>query len=126
MKDDSSFACPIADIPSSWVWGQIGDIATYVSRGRAPNYTDQTGLPVINQKCIRWTGIVPDFIKFTDPARAKKLPSGQFLHDGDLLWNSTGTGTIGRAAIFEGLAGHKRVVVDTHVTIVRPVAYEPN
>jgi type I restriction enzyme, S subunit len=35
------------------------------------------------------------------------------------LWNSTGTGTIGRAALYKHLEEYKRVVADSHVTIVR-------
>ena len=37
----------------------------------------------------------------------------------DILWNSTGTGTIGRATLFAGLANYESAVVDSHVTIVR-------
>ena len=36
-----------------------------------------------------------------------------------MLWNSTGTGTIGRAALFIKLKGYEKAVVDSHVTIVR-------
>jgi type I restriction enzyme S subunit len=43
-----------------------------------------------------------------------------------LLWNSTGTGTIGRACLFpEELSGKKRVV-DSHVTVVRSIYIESN
>jgi restriction endonuclease S subunit len=45
--------------------------------------------------------------------------SERFLCEGDILWNSTGTGTIGRAALYKHLEGYKRVVADSHVTIVR-------
>jgi type I restriction enzyme S subunit len=41
------------------------------------------------------------------------------LKEGDILWNSTGTGTIGRAAVFRGLEGFDQVVVDSHVTVIR-------
>jgi type I restriction enzyme S subunit len=42
------------------------------------------------------------------------------LQDGDILINSTGTGTIGRTAQFHYPNGLEQAVVDTHITIVRP------
>ncbi|PRY69870.1 restriction endonuclease subunit S [Halomonas ventosae] len=40
------------------------------------------------------------------------LPAG-----GDVLLNSTGTGTIGRSSVFDG---HGKFIVDSHVTLLRP------
>jgi type I restriction enzyme S subunit len=103
----------------------VGDLAEYVSRGRAPTYVDESATPVINQRCIRWHGIEFDYAKYTDDTKAKNLADEQFLRSGDVLWNSTGTGTIGRATVFRPTARFSRAVVDTHVTIVRSAEYVP-
>jgi type I restriction enzyme S subunit len=103
----------------------IGDLAEYVNRGRAPSYVDESAMPVINQRCIRWHGIEFDYVKYTDDSKAKNLAEEQFLKSGDVLWNSTGTGTIGRATVFRPTARFSRWVVDTHVTIVRSTHYVP-
>ena len=41
----------------------------------------------------------------------------RFLREGDLLWNSTGTGTIGR--VIRIISPPERLVCDSHVTVVR-------
>jgi type I restriction enzyme S subunit len=113
------------ELPSQWAWSTIEDIATYVSRGRAPKYTDSTGVPIINQRCIRWNGIDFGHQKFTTREAFERLDQKQQLQKGDVLWNSTGTGTIGRAAVYNGHPDNRAVCVDTHVTIIRTRSYEP-
>ena len=105
-------------LPDNWIITTISEIAEYVQRGKSPKYTDWSELPVINQKCIRWHGIDSEYLKFIHLEQWEKWSEERFLQEGDILWNSTGTGTIGRAAIFQGLSEYKKAVVDSHVTIV--------
>ena len=49
-----------------------------------------------------------------------KYESIRFLRSGDILWNSTGTGTIGRACVVEDCSEDEQLVADSHVTVVRP------
>lgn len=109
-------------LPAGWRFATIGELSDYVQRGKSPKYAkSKSDLPVVNQKCIRWSGIDPTYFKFVDPSQWSAWQEERFLRVGDILWNSTGTGTIGRAAIFDGLDGDfDRLVVDSHVTIVRP------
>lgn len=106
-------------LPQSWQTAEIGSVAAYVQRGKSPQYIESSDLPVINQKCIRWHGIEAEHLKFVHPDQWESWSPERFVVPGDILWNSTGTGTIGRAALFAGVPGHSRAVVDSHVTIVR-------
>ena len=103
-----------------WSKATIADVADYVQRGKSPRYTKISALPVVNQKCIRWQGIEEQHLKYVDPTQWDAWGEERFLQHGDILWNSTGTGTIGRAALYCGLLTSERAVVDSHVTIVRP------
>ena len=47
----------------------------------------------------------------------------RFLREGDLLWNSTGTGTIGR--VIRLIDPPERLVCDSHVTVVRCLLVSP-
>ncbi len=76
-------------------------------------------MPVINQRSVRWQGIDERYLKFIDPSTAHEWSEERYLVDGDILWNSTGTGTIGRAALFRSLPYFPRIVSDSHVTVVR-------
>ena len=87
-------------LPKGWVLTTISEIADYVQRGKSPKYTDWSELPVINQKAIRWYGIELEYLKFIHPEQWNKWGEERFVQEGDILWNSTGTGTIGRATIY--------------------------
>jgi type I restriction enzyme, S subunit len=109
----------MSELPIGWKLVEIRDVTEYVQRGKSPKYTDKSELPVINQKCVRWGGVDQAYLKFIHPDQRNAWSSERFLREGDLLWNSTGTGTIGRAALFAKLKGYEEAVVDSHVTIVR-------
>ena len=101
-------------MPGDWKNVTIEDITSLVSRGIAPKYDENSNQIVLNQKCIR-----NHVIDFT-PARRHipKAINEKWLMHGDLLLNSTGQGTLGRAAQvwFEA----ENMTVDSHITIVRP------
>ena len=109
----------MSDLPLGWTDAEIGDVAAYVSRGRSPKYVAESSLPVINQRCVRWDGIDERHLKFVDPATRHQWSEDRFLRVNDILWNSTGTGTIGRAAIFRGLQDYPEAVADSHITVIR-------
>lgn len=106
------------ELPENWVASTLGEVASYIQRGKSPKYTEYSELPVVNQKCVRWHGIDREHVKYIHPDQFSKWEEKRFLQNGDLLWNSTGTGTIGRAAIVH-LKDGERLVSDSHVTIVR-------
>lgn len=105
-------------LPTSWSETSFAEITLYIQRGKSPKYVEHSELPVINQKCIRWNGIQKEHLKYIHPNQIEKWTPERYLQDGDILWNSTGTGTIGRACLYNEKL-FKQVVVDSHVTIVR-------
>ena len=94
---------------------KIGDISTYIKRGITPKYVVENGYAVVNQKCIRDGKVTYEFIKYTDSH--KKYNEEKKVKQGDILINSTGTGTLGRVAYVDKDAFY--TYVDSHVTILR-------
>ena len=88
-----------------------------ITRGIAPSYTDEKGVKVINQRCIRNNLINLKESRLTDPYK-KKINDKKILQKGDILINSTGVGTVGRSAQLKDTS--ENLTVDSHVTIVRP------
>lgn len=99
-------------------WNKIAlsEITSLVKRGVSPKYTEEEGYVVINQKCVRNNYVSLNESRLT--TLNKKYADDRFLLPGDVLVNSTGTGTLGRTARFKGY--DSPVLVDSHVTIVRP------
>lgn len=111
------------DIPDNWEWCHLGDICTFLSRGKSPKYslTDCT-YPVFAQKCnLKQGGISLEQAQFLDPASLAKWTDEYKLRTGDVLVNSTGTGTVGRTRLFNEscLGNYPFVVPDSHVSVVR-------
>lgn len=108
------------DLPAGWEWKRLGEVCPYIQRGKSPTYTNADGIPVINQKCIRWNEVLLEHIKYTE--QVPSLDEKRLVKKNDILWNSTGTGTIGRA-FFVQKEFHFKCVVDSHVTILRPASH---
>lgn len=102
-----------------WKSAKLGEVSEMIKRGVAPKYIDSGGVCVINQKCVRDHCINYALARRHD-IDAKKVPQERFIQLGDVLVNSTGTGTLGRVAQVRK-EPNEPATVDTHVTIVRPV-----
>ncbi|BBJ23667.1 restriction endonuclease subunit S [Candidatus Nitrotoga sp. AM1P] len=104
---------------AGWQTKKLGEVCSFLNRGISPKYLEDGGICVLNQKCIR------DHRVSYEPSRrhdvqAKKVGSDRLIHAGDVLVNSTGTGTLGRVAQFRENPPEP-TTVDSHVTIVRPM-----
>ena len=104
-------------IPKGWNVKTIDEITIFNKRGIAPKYTDDgSGIPVINQRCIRNHTIIEEAVQYHNPD-AKKTPAELFHSSWDVLINSMGVGTLGRLSISS--IEHKKLV-HSCITILRP------
>lgn len=103
---------------TGWQTASLGEISTLISRGVAPKYVEDGGIAVLNQKCVRDHTVNTQFARRHDEI-AKPVKTDRLVQRGDVLVNSTGTGTLGRVGIVSD-AFDEPTTVDTHVTIVRP------
>lgn len=109
------------DIPDSWSWTRLNNVCSYIHRGKSPQYGSDKILPIIAQKCNQWSGIQTEKCLFADKNTISKYSNEQFIKVGDILINSTGTGTVGRTGIVEAdlFKDYSKFVADSHVTVVR-------
>lgn len=105
-------------LPKSWAWCRLIEVCEYIQRGKSPKYAETSNVPVISQKCVQWTGFDLSRARFIQESSLKKYTPERFLQAGDLLWNSTGDGTVGRVILFPKVE-YDQVVADSHVTVVR-------
>jgi len=108
------------DLPEGWEWARLQDVSTYIQRGKGPKYADLGEVQVISQKCIQWSGFDLSLARFVDDDSLNAYQHERFLQCDDLLWNSTGTGTVGRVNVIKEVALNK-LVADSHVTVIRPL-----
>ncbi|MGU5727230.1 restriction endonuclease subunit S [Aeromonas caviae] len=109
----------MSQLPKGWVETNFEDVSDYIQRGKGPKYAEFSEYPVVNQKAVRWFGIQEEHLKYVHPEQWDKWDEQRYIREGDILWNSTGTGTIGRACHIDQTQLSKAKVVDSHITIVR-------
>ncbi|WP_132056788.1 restriction endonuclease subunit S [Halorussus amylolyticus] len=106
------------DIPASWKKARLEDVTEIITRGKQPTYVEEGGVPVLNQSCIYWDGFHPEELKRLDAEVAGNWKDKYFVKEGDVLVNSTGKGTLGRALEWSRESGN--YALDSHITRVHP------
>lgn len=111
------------EIPEGWKWCRLGEICSFLSRGKSPSYSDVPNqYPVFAQKCnLKEGGISLEQARFLRPDTIDKWKEEYRLKTDDVLVNSTGTGTVCRTRLYnESFQGNYPFVVpDSHVSVVR-------
>lgn len=119
FKNDEPF-----EIPTSWKWCRLEDLCYQIKRGKSPVYTEKSKYLVFAQKCnLKEGGIGLNKALYLDESQLQKYPEEEFMKKGDVVINSTGTGTLGRIGYFnedlpEGILG---LVPDGHVTKISAI-----
>jgi len=111
------------EIPNTWGWLRLENCCSKeIRRGKSPKYTDASRTLVFAQKCnTKYAGIDVGLALYLDENTLSKYPAGEYMQDGDVVINSTGTGTLGRVGLYQ-IADNRSclpIVPDSHVTIIR-------
>ena len=110
-------------LPQSWCLSRLKELCSFLSRGKSPKYSDNDKtIPVFAQKCnLKEDGISLEQARFLDPSTICKWSEVYKLQTGDILVNSTGTGTVGRTRLFNEsyLGQYPFVLPDSHISVVR-------
>ena len=110
------------EVPQGWEWARLNEVCSYIQRGKSPIYSEIKRYPVVAQKCNQWSGFSIDKAQFIAPDTVGKYTEERLLQENDLLWNSTGLGTLGRMAVYSGFKNpYGWAVADSHVTVIRPL-----
>ena len=117
-SDDPAYGW-LPPLAEGWSMVPLKHLAPFISRGTAPDYVISGGTPVLGQSCVYWDGLKLENARLHGEDHVAGLRG--LLRRGDVLINSTGTGTLGRATVFDEQATY---LADGHVTIVRVKQHE--
>lgn len=99
------------------------DLYLDIFRGKSPKYGISNKF-ILNQKCIRWNDIEIKHSKSVLEDWYNNIDKKFFSKKGDILINSTGDGTIGRAVLITDK--FKNLIYDSHVLLLRANQEEIN
>ena len=111
------------EIPDTWEWVRLENCCCKeIRRGKSPKYIEQSETIVFAQKCnTKHNGIDIGLALYLDESTLNKYPEDEYMQDGDIVINSTGTGTLGRVGFYRSTANRNNIpiVPDSHVTVIR-------
>ena len=104
---------------AKWLEKTLGEVTAFIAKGIPPKYTEEENentIRVLNQKCNRNFEISYSESRIHDCGK-KKVPEDKMLRAGDVLINSTGTGTAGRVA--QMIEVTVPTTIDGHMILIR-------
>ena len=102
---------------------KIKESSSYLSRGKSPNYVENSEIKVINQACIYWNEFRFENVKYQDETKISRSLD-KLIKYNDVLITSTGTGTLGRCNVFR--ISNDKYMADGHVSILRFITDQIN
>ena len=105
---------------AEWTKKTLGEVTSFITKGIPPKYIENESnntVQVLNQKCNRNFSISYTEARLHNNT-AKKVPDKKMLKKGDVLINSTGTGTAGRVAQIWNIP--TPTTIDGHMILLRP------
>ena len=93
------------------------DLYIETFRGKSPKYENNSNSIILNQKCNRWNSIDLNFAKTVSESWANSIDNNFKTQEGDILINSTGEGTIGRASYIS--KENIGLLYDSHILLLR-------
>ncbi len=101
------------NLPPGWHLGTIEELSEFVVAGVIPRYVVNGEFKVLGQRCVHNHSIDMSFVKMHIPK-----PNCLYVKNGDILINSTGSGTLGRAG--QVFNSPNNLAFDSNMTLVRP------
>jgi type I restriction enzyme, S subunit len=105
-------------LPRWWSISRLKRATVLLNRGTAPEYVDEGPVRAVGQAANQAAGLDWTRTRFHNFSGDAKRLKG-YLIPGDVLINSTGTGTLGRVGYFENRPDDRPCVADGHVTVAR-------
>lgn len=105
---------------TKWREKTLGEVTAFIAKGIPPKYVEtetQNTIRVLNQKCNRNYEISYVESRLHD-LTARPVPESKYIRPGDVLINSTGTGTAGRVAQIFSVPSP--TTIDGHMILLRP------
>ena len=115
------------DIPDTWTWMRLENCCKKeIRRGKSPKYIEKSNTLVFAQKCNKKNNDIDISLALClDESTLKKYSADEYMCNGDIVINSTGTGTLGRVGYYRTSDNLNQlpIVPDSHVTVIRGYTY---
>lgn len=95
----------------------INEKIQFETKGSTPKYRDNSSTIVLNQKCVRDGKLDYSLAQYISDEQS--IAEEKYVKIGDVLLNSTGTGTAGRCAFVDYIPSDNKVTIDSHMLILR-------
>jgi restriction endonuclease S subunit len=93
------------------------NFAKSIFRGKSPKYAENSTKIILNQKCNRWNKIELEHSKTVEEQWFNSIDNEFLTKEGDIIINSTGEGTIGRATFVT--KENEGLLYDSHLLLLR-------
>ena len=107
-------------IPEHWEVRRIKDVVSEIFMGATPEYEydEENENFIIGQRNNQSGSVTFDGVKYAKDGFFRTRSEYEFLRYGDVLLNTLGGGSVGRAGFYD-LSSEKQVITDGHIMVLR-------